>query len=483
MNKPSTFLSFGLIVLAWTAFYYLEGLARVFALLAALAAVIYAWLDVQAEREATIIRFSDTVWTLPDFVRGWLITGRTGSGKTAAAIVRILAQLFANVKNWGGLCIDDKGLFWEVLGKIARDHDATNRLILLQVKPEHTDDNWQPRCTYNLIGDNRIPASAYAKVIVDVGESVGGGGGKDFFRTQAMIHMEKGIEALRLAGAYVTLTNLYEFLSSERLMRETLDHIAENSNAHGEEVINHFHESFLTQPPEQLGGVKSTIFNFLHFFTHPDLAAVFCPEGEGSFTFDQLDEGKIVCVSMPNKFQTERRYINTILKLAYYAHALRRFDRDADYRTTCNLLVLVADEAQQIVTAAESGMSDHNVIDKIREAKATAIFATQSTTSFVPALRGQDKTNVLLLNLSNRIYFTVADDPAAELAAKHIGKRTIKKRVRTVGGGSPTTTISDSDEYRIKPQVLRAMRKFEAVVCHCEKGFRKLRLLPTPYTS
>jgi hypothetical protein len=45
-----------------------------------------------------------------DFVRGWLVTGRTGSGKTQCAINAITYQIFQNVKNWGGVCRDQKGL-------------------------------------------------------------------------------------------------------------------------------------------------------------------------------------------------------------------------------------------------------------------------------------------------------------------------------------------------------------------------------------
>jgi hypothetical protein len=435
-----------------------------------------------AEHEATIVRFGNLVWTMPDFVRGWLITGRTGSGKTAAAIVRLLSQLFARVENWGGLCIDDKGLFWEVLGKIARHFKQQDRLVLLQVRPESARPEWKPGATYNLLSDSRIPASAYAKIIIDVGNSLGGGAGKDFFATQAQIHIEKGIEILRLADAWVTLTNLYHFLSDSNDMKLLLKTAAEIKTPEAISLVLHFEQNFLGQPPEQLGGVRSTIFNYLHYFAQPDIAAVFCPSEESTFDFDQIDQGKIVCVSMPNKFQVERRYINTFLKLAYYAHALRRFDRDVEARARDNLLVLIADEAQQIVTAAESGMSDHNVIDKIREARATVVFATQSTTSFVPTLGNQDKANVLLLNLSNRIYFTVADDPAAELAACHIGKHTVQRKSRSTGRGGSSFSYSESDEFRIKPQVLRALKKFEAIVCHCERGLRRLNLKPTSFT-
>jgi hypothetical protein len=40
---------------------------------------------------------------------------------------------------------------------------------------------------------------------------------------------------------------------------------------------------------------------------------------------------------MPQKFQTERRYVNTFLKLLFYNHALRRFDKAKAERGKDNL--------------------------------------------------------------------------------------------------------------------------------------------------
>jgi len=51
---------------------------------------------------------------------------------------------------------------------------------------------------------------------------------------------------------------------------------------------------------------------------------------------------------MPQKFQTERRYVNTFLKLLFYNHALRRFDKTKAERADDNLLILWADEAQRL---------------------------------------------------------------------------------------------------------------------------------------
>ena len=83
--------------------------------------------------------------------------------------------------------------------------------------------------------------------------------------------------------------------------------------------------------------MKETIANYLQPFITPEIAQVFCPAAN-TFDFADIDRGKIICVAMPQKFQIERRYVNTFLKMLFYTHALRRFDKPAEERraTTCS---------------------------------------------------------------------------------------------------------------------------------------------------
>ena len=97
------------------------------------------------------------------------------------------------------------------------------------------------------------------------------------------------------------------------------------------------------------------------------MAEVFCTS-KSTIDFSAIDHGKIILTTMPQKFQTERRYVNTFLKLLFYSHALRRFDKPKAKRAGDNLLILWADEAQRFMTASEDGMSDYNCVDVIREA-------------------------------------------------------------------------------------------------------------------
>jgi type IV secretory pathway TraG/TraD family ATPase VirD4 len=220
----------------------------------------------------------------------------------------------------------------------------------------------------------------------------------------------------------------------------------------------------------------SAIANYLQPFITPEIAQVFCAAGN-SFEFADLDRGKIVCVAMPQKFQMERRYVNTFLKMLFYTHALRRFDKPTEERQRDNLLVLWADEAQRFVTASEDGMSDYNCIDVIREARATVVAAAQSSTSFIPPL-GREKARVFTLNLRNRLIFKAADEEGAVESADFLGKKRVIKKSWGYHSGTMSRNYSEQEEHKIKPHLLRNLPKHVCVLVYSERGHRKRLLSP-----
>jgi len=359
---------------------------------------------------------------------------------------------------------------------MAKHFGREDDLILLQVRPDGAGSSWQPRHTYNLTSDRSIPYNTFAKAVVDTAFSLGHAGDKGFFKNQAQVHIARALEVLREIRADVTLENAYHLLIDERDLQEALnDLMAGAPSPARQELTGHFRNRFLNQPPEQIGGVKETIANYLQAFVTPDIAQVFCPAAS-TFDFADIDRGKIICVAMPQKFQTERRYVNTFLKMLFYTHALRRFDKPKEERQRDNLIVLWADEAQRFVTASEEGMSDYNCVDVIREAQATVVAAAQSSTSFIPPL-GREKARVFTLNLRNRLIFKAADEEGAVESADFIGKAKVIKKSWGYAGGKMSRNFSEQEEHKIKPHILRNMPKHAAVVVHCERGYRR-KLLP-----
>ena len=116
----------------------------------------------------------------------------------------------------------------------------------------------------------------------------------------------------------MTLENAYHLLLDQGDLDEAMSDLASgHQTTRRRELVEHFTNRFLAQPPEQIGGVKETIANYLQAFVTPEIAQVFCP-GANTFDFADIDRGKIVCVAMPQKFQMERRYVNTFLKMLFY---------------------------------------------------------------------------------------------------------------------------------------------------------------------
>ena len=348
-----------------------------------LAIIAFRLVLVPRPRKTHVARLGRLAWKRNQFCRGWLITGDTGSGKTSSGINQLAHQVFQNEPKWGGLCIDEKGVYWETLSAMADHYGRTKDLIHLQIQTDETAAQWKPPHTFNLTGDRSIPFSTYAKFVVDTATSLGQGGDKGFFKSQAQTHIAHGLELLFELQQPVTLAGAFALLSNKLLLEEELKNLGDLplETPRRQTLRDHFKNRFLNQPEEQLGGVRETIGNYLQYFLTPEIAEVFCTR-ESTFNFAELDQGKIILVTMPQKFQTERRYVNTFLKLLYYNHALRRFDKSKAARASDNLLILWADEAQRFMTASEDGTSDYNCVDVIRERGGCITGDTQSGTGY-----------------------------------------------------------------------------------------------------
>ena len=114
----------------------------------------------------------------------------------------------------------------------------------------------------------------------------------------------------------------------------------------------------------------------------------------------------------------------------------------------------------------------------IREARATFVGDTQAYTSLIPPMADEKKAKVFIANMANRITFKCADEDSARIAADTVGKRTIRKRTYGYSAGRRTSSWTADEKYFIEPHQFRRLRKFRAVVQHCEKGFRCVTLPP-----
>ena len=164
------------------------------------------------EPKKYVAKLGNLIWRRNQFCRGWLITGDTGSGKTSSGINQLCHQVFQNEKTWGGLCVDEKGVYWETLSAMARHYGRGQDLIHLQIRTNDADLTWIPPHRFNLTGDRSIPFSTYAKFVVDTATSLGQGGDKGFFKSQAQTHIAHALEMLAELSQPVTLTGAFKLL-------------------------------------------------------------------------------------------------------------------------------------------------------------------------------------------------------------------------------------------------------------------------------
>lgn len=412
-----------------------------------------------------VCRLKGMVWNRGSFCRGWFITGATGSGKTASGIRQLLFQLFTHQPNFGGVCIDEKGTLHQTLVEMADHFGRADDVIVIRVRPDAATGDWVPQHRFNLIGDRSVPATTYARFVIDTANAMGNRREQSFFKAAAQIHIAQAQAALAALDYEVTLENVYHLLTDVDDLKEVVAALESRQP----ELARHF-QKFLAQPAEQLAGITGTVTNYLHHFTQPEIAEVFCRDR--TFSMEDVDRGKIICLALPQKFQTERRYVGTFLKLLFHYHALRRFDLPEVERRRRNLLLFLADEAQHFLTVSEDGLSDSNVVDVLRDAGVAFIAATQSSTSLVPRL-GAENSKVLALNLRNRMIFTAADEEDARNSAEFLGKKMAYEYSETSGEGQRSRTRHRKETYRIEPHQLRALHNHECVLVHAEKGFKR----------
>ena len=409
-------------------------------------------------------------WTINDFCRGWLITGQTGSGKTACAIRNILHALFTDVPDWGGAVVDQKGQFYEIVAGIARHYNQSDKLVILRVGPEESP------ARYNILSYPGISWSSYAALIIDTAESMGIKL-EPFWKSKAEVLL-RGI--LQMIGGYrtPTLGHLVRYTNNQNDLEQLVDKVLKEPELAGDEAVRGAQEikgQILDLGAEETkSSILATTQSMVAYFNDPKIQEVLCPE-ENTVDFRDVDNGKIFVLSMAQSYDRQRIYFNTFLKLLFMTHAKYRFDDPASIRKK-NLLVFLADEAQQIVTSSAYA-SDHEAVSVIREARATYILATQSTTSLAARLKKEDM-NTLILNLASKFYFTVADQEAAELASKDLGLIKTKEVSKSVSKGVESISTRDVEKPLYTPAELRKLKKFQCVLKHPDGTTEKMFLPP-----
>ncbi|HRG54970.1 MAG TPA: type IV secretion system DNA-binding domain-containing protein, partial [Lacunisphaera sp.] len=420
-------------------------------------------------------------WARDEACCHFFVTGATGTGKTARAVVPIVHGLRQTLPDSGIMAIDSKGALWKPLATMARSLGQEESLRLIRVRPTHIpSDKWTPPLRLNLLGDSSVPWSTYAKIVVDTATAAGQRGGQSFFKETARDVIAHAMRALELADLAVTLANVHDVICISTDTALLLSRLAENSSA-AAEIERQYFKDFAAQPPEQKSGTVYTVANYLRPYTPKDIREVFCSVSP-NFTLSEVDQGRLICLSVPQTYQVERRYLNLLCKQLFFLHAFRRFDLEPAEMRRRNMIVIVLDEGQKTTLVSEDGFSDHGTVDELREAGVCLISATQTPLSLYASFDVPNKADVFMANLRTQVHFRAADEKGAKILSEKLGGREVRKYSGGVSGGRTSRNWQSLDEAWFKKEELLALSEGKALIKHPRRIGRPI-LCKLPFTS
>lgn len=335
-------------------------------------------------------------WTIRDACGGTLIFGDTGSGKTSGSGQAIaLAMLRAG---FGGLVMTVKASETERWREYARRCDRERDLVVFSIESgerfnfleyEHNRSTRGGGMTRNLV-ELFVTAASVAR-------EEGGSSGHDPFWEKALRQiLSNTIDALRLAGEPLTLSNLHRLIVSAPMNAGQVDderwqatsylfdtllrareRVSDEQDVHVLRVttaywLNEFAE---TMDPRTRGNIVTTFTATADGFLRGDLHELLCTTT--TITPEATLAGRIIVLDLPEKqFHDLGRVVQILWKYCWQ-RAMEETRRESDARP----VFLWADEAQNFVTPREP-----TFLQTAREQKACCVYLTQSISNYGMAL-------------------------------------------------------------------------------------------------
>jgi hypothetical protein len=400
-------------------------------------------------------------------------------------------RLRYRVPPWGGFVCGEKGNEGQAIEALLRHHGREEDLCILRTRPPWAPDDWRPPVRLNLLAMDEIPADTCAKLIVDTALSVEEAVTRDeFFVPQARDKIAWGIRlvlaakaagAARAPGQGPNLLTLFDILTVQEsyrsyLLRCAAVHPGLASSEAFSEARFQLENNYWSQPHEQLGGVRGTLYNFLVPFAEPEIAEVFC--ADSTFDLRDIQQGKVVCMAIPQKYALQRRYASTLVKALAYQIILERFDRRADSPDwqNRNVVLVEQDEWQRHAVRADCE------VDVVREARGAVYAATQSQNSVWLKLGGRENAAPLIANLRNRWICQAATEECADESSNLVGGRVCREVSYSHGEGGRTTSVSFAERPLLPRRELRTLPPFHVIFAPAASRWLYRKCIAMPAT-
>ncbi len=394
--------------------------------------------------EMPIFVIGGVVKVLKDLYEGHIAFGGIGSGKTASFISPLLLQLLRKLNNpdpnavdarFGGLLLDVKGNFTDLtIYLMIQVGRPLSDLILIDTDMDlfryNPLDPYDPRFSQN----GAAKMEAVNKV---VGNESSSGDNVYWNKTSVAViryllatlevvrpRTEIGLDVVarysrdddRVAALITQARSRLEF---KRLNNE----ISPDGYAEAWSAVSELQSNWHQLDNRTKTILKTTLAAMLGpLASDPKLQRVFCRDTNFSFR-DVINDGKIVLFRGRNLDPQASRLIAVCLKRDFQMWIRRRYGVAAvdNGLNTTRTMVFLADEFQEVVTCGGSE-GDDGFTAVCRDARCAYIVATQLKASLDVAIKNEAQLNMLLGNLSSKIFFKLSDKGTQELGAFFSGK-------------------------------------------------------------
>jgi len=271
-----------------------------------------------ADRWEIALSFAHFKWTRDKVNRHFFFTGDTGSGKTTG-MNALLTDLMKRNPQLGGIGMANKGDEWFFLQWLAKKCGREKDLIRLRPRAVG-EPVGELRHRLNVTGDERLPFTTRARILVDTAAALNPKDEKSFFKIKGAAHIGRALELLSDIGSRPTPTNAYALLTSEKELEAALTKLTEKEPTHRRiRLAEVLEQTYLKhEAKEQRAGEIGTSQNYLEYLGTPEVAEVFSSEDADTCSIADVDKGKIICVDVPQDYTTERQYVFTVMKLLLY---------------------------------------------------------------------------------------------------------------------------------------------------------------------
>jgi type IV secretory pathway TraG/TraD family ATPase VirD4 len=430
--------------------------------------------DLQKLLELPIAEFpltrsnGDDLWTIEDILKGVLIFGGTGSGKTSGS-GQFLARALL-YRGFGGLVLTVKQEECDLWQEYARDLGRESDIIVVDSSAKQRFNFVDYEVNRGGAGEG-LTDNVYQifKEITGLISRTAQRGGDPFWEEAAERLFKHTVDVLTFAGQRLSVEDISSFVTSapqtpmqvqafdsdtglcaksfqqaKKMLKANL-WLAKTDKAHDVEVARRFFlEDFATMADKTRSSITATFSTMLAPLMRGLTRTLLCTDT--TLTPEKSFEGKIIVVNLPvNSYHTAGKTVQIVWKYLWQQAVRRR-----TITPTSRGVFLWADECQEVVSP-----TDRAFLNLERSYLASTIYLTQNVHNLYDAL-GKTNADALLGSFQNFLFHANSDHATNEWAASQVSRDWANTLTYSTPQGSVTpsdgsTSIGEAYRYKVEP--------------------------------